>query len=133
MKHSTGKPTKKESKRMDAIKDASICVCCKQRRLMSCYVEVHHLLSGNKRMGHMFTIGLCPWHHRGVPMYGYKRRQMQEIYGDSLAHGSKPFHELFGSDMDLLEMQNGMLDESLCKSVKSSLVGAVGLTGNHPT
>jgi len=132
MKHSTGNPTKSEAKRMDTIKDASECVCCKKRKLLSSYVEIHHLLSGNKRMGHMFTVGLCPWHHRGVPMYGYTRRQMQEIYGDSLAHGSKIFRAQFGSDMDLLEMQNEVLDESLCKAVELSLVGAVGLTGNHP-
>lgn len=114
MKHSTGTPTKIEAKRMDTIKDIAICMCCQQRKLLASAVEVHHLLSGNKRMGHMFTVGLCVWHHRGIPMYGYTRRQMREIYGDSLAEGSKIFRAQFGSDMDLLAIQDEMLDPALC-------------------
>lgn len=131
MKHSTGTPTKAEAKRMDTIKEMAICMCCRQRKLLASYVEVHHLLSGGKRMGHMFTVGLCVWHHRAVPMYGYKRAQMREIYGDSLAEGSKIFRAQFGSDMDLLAMQNELLDESLCAPVESSSVGAVDSIGSR--
>lgn len=116
MKHSTGTPTKDEAMRMDYIKTASICMCCRQLKphpdlIMPYAVEVHHLLKGNKRMGHRFTVGLCVWHHRGIPMYGKSRRQMIEIYGHSLADGSKPFRAQFGSDEDLLAMQDNLFWE----------------------
>ena len=119
MKHSTGTPTKIEAKRKDAIKDIAVCVCCRLRsRIVHLsphgYVDVHHLLKGNKRIGHMHTIGLCVWHHRGHTLDGYNRIQMQALYGHSLAHGSKPFREQFGSDEDLLALQDEMLDPALC-------------------
>lgn len=125
MKHSTGTPTKTEARRMDTIKELGECMCCKQRGMIGHYIEVHHLLSGNKRRGHLYTVGLCPWHHRGVPMYGYKKADMICIYGHSLAHGSKPFRRMFGSDDYLLWMQNEMLDADLCPDVESCSVGAV--------
>lgn len=112
MRHSTGKPTKAEKARMDAIKEADRCIAC----TLHCAptmpgVEIHHLLSGNRRRGHMFTVGLCPWHHRSVvhPYFETSAR-MRERYGPSLANGSKPFREAFGDDEALLEYQNRLLD-----------------------
>ena len=110
MKHSTGTPTKAEAARMDAIKDGP-CVCCYQLKLASYCPEVHHLLSGNKRRGHLFTVGLCAWHHRGITVDGHTRGTMTALYGPSLALGSKPFHAHFGSDDELLEYQNYLLAE----------------------
>lgn len=72
--------------------------------------EIHHLLSGGRRRGHQYTIALCVWHHRSDPDYGMTKTQMAAKYGPSLAGGSKPFHETFGSDAEMLEAQNAMLD-----------------------
>lgn len=110
MKHSTGNPTKAESARMAAIKDGP-CVCCYQLKLASYCPEVHHLLSGNKRRGHLYTVGLCAWHHRKVIPDGWTAEAMRARYGPSLADGSKPFHAHFGSDDELLEYQNYLLAE----------------------
>ena len=65
MRHSTGKPTEAEQARFDRMKELGICVACYQRGWRGGqYVEIHHLLSGNRRIGHMATVSLCGWHHR---------------------------------------------------------------------
>lgn len=108
MRHSTGTPTKAEKARMDAIKDGP-CVCCAYLELPSAWPEIHHLLSGNRRRGHMYTVGLCPYHHRGVNS-GLLARNPDAAMGPSLAHGSKPFHAaFFGTDDAMLEYQNRLL------------------------
>jgi hypothetical protein len=114
MRHSTGKPTKAEQARFSTIKDSAVCVCCHQLGLISSYVEIHHILSGSRRIGHMATVGLCPWHHRAVPLDGHTKASMRSEYGFSLAEGSKPFRGQFGSDAELLAYQDAMLDSSMC-------------------
>lgn len=104
-----------ESARMGMVKKLG-CICCMinvQLRMPVPYrgiSEAHHLLSGGRRRGHLFTIGLCRWHHQAVP----PRECMNEaatiaLYGPSVATGSKPFHIMYGSDDELLEFQNALL------------------------
>jgi hypothetical protein len=68
--------------------------------------EIHHLKSGNIRRGHEFTIGLCPWHHRACPIQFIESWYQM---GPSLANGSRTFHEHYGSDDHLLQLQNERL------------------------
>lgn len=106
--------TKAEQARFDAIK-AGPCIACIQRGIDLSgmgLVEVHHLLSGGRRIGHMATVGLCTWSHRGVPFDFHSHDEMREHYGPSLAEGSKPFHAEFGSDAELLAIQNELLEEA---------------------
>ena len=42
---------------------------------------------------------------------------MKIAYGPSLANGSKPFHAVFGSDDELLELTNKRLTESVIDSI----------------
>ena len=72
--------------------------------------EAHHLISGNKRRGHAESIACCPWHHRAVQPYGLTKSQATHLYGPSLADGSKPFHAAYGSDDELLQAQNTLLE-----------------------
>lgn len=106
--HSTSKPTKAEAARMDAIK-AGPCVACHQRGVASWCPEVHHLLSGGRRIGHMATVGLCAWHHRAVIAFGCTGAEMRDHFGPSLNEGSRLFHAEFGSDPELLAYQNALL------------------------
>lgn len=114
MKHSTGAPTKAERERFAALRELG-CICCRMRGLRHWPVEIHHLLSGNRRRGHKFTIPLCDFHHRGQWSLVAKRHQaaqakdMRELFGPSLAHGSKPFRAAFGSDDELLARVNELL------------------------
>lgn len=110
MNHSTGKPTKAQQLRFDRIK-AIGCIACRLHGLdKRVLCEVHHLLSGGRRRGHDFTVGLCPWHHRSVPFGDWMNHAMcRHHLGPSLAEGSKPFHAEFGSDEDLFEYQNNLI------------------------
>lgn len=54
--------TKKEREWMDAITRLGCCVCLSEGLGPSSAV-VHHITSGGRRRGHLFTIPLCPSHH----------------------------------------------------------------------
>lgn len=111
MKHSTGTPTKAEKARMDAMKEMGQCVACYQLGIHGRgHIEIHHLLSGNRRIGHLATISLCSLHHRGVS--DLPRAEAEAIFGPSLAHGSKPFRARFGTDKELLGLQNALLGQA---------------------
>ena len=115
---STGRPTKEEEARIIACKEGS-CVAClawaesDQAPLGFAPVhgcDYHHILSGGRRIGHMSGMGLCAWHHRGVPSWGCTVKEMRAHYGPSLMDGSKLFHAAYGSDDELLAGQNLLLE-----------------------
>ena len=110
MKHSTGTPTKAEQARFDRMKEMGQCVACYQIGIHGRGpIEIHHLLCGNKRIGHLATVSLCSYHHRSV--IDMPKAAAEEIFGPSLANGSKPFRAKFGSDAELLALQNALLGE----------------------
>ncbi len=99
---------------MEAVKRLG-CLACRLNAAMGlprAYAgpcEAHHLLSGGLRIGHDHTVGLCPWHHRAVPPVPLPEREAIARYGPSVATGSKPFRAMYGSDAELLVMQNALL------------------------
>src|ERR1700689_2526297 len=80
------------------------CICCMlSGKINPCGpTEIHHLLSGGRRIGHQATIPLGPWHHRVLVALNYHLSGMTDLWGPSLAHGSKPFHARYGPDSLLL-------------------------------
>lgn len=100
-------PTKAEALRMALVVEAG-CICCWAWAQLATPCEVHHLTVGGKhgapRRGHAFTIGACPWHHRGV---GSPALEAQ--VGPSYAAAPLPFRRAFGGDGRLLEIQSGRL------------------------
>jgi hypothetical protein len=112
---STGSPTKTQRKRLHEVthRDCLACTLNRGWSLAPAYVggcDAHHLLSGGRRRGHDATIGLCPWHHRGVrPSDCPSDAVARDLYGPSLANESKAFHATYGSDEELLALQNKML------------------------
>ena len=112
MRTSTSNRTKAEQARFDAMKEQGVCIACLLRGTQPDYaqgIEIHHLLSGNKRIGHMATVSLCSWHHRAVPPWGWGDKEAIDALGPSLAKGSKPFRTEFGTDAEMLELQNNIL------------------------
>lgn len=101
---------------MTSAQEARI-VVVKEGRCVACWLDgrvtlgcdAHHLLSGGQRIGHEATVALCTWHHRGMPFEGWTPRMMTAEFGPSLANGSKPFRHRYGSDQDLLALQERML------------------------
>ena len=55
--------TKAEQSWLDAICRLGCCVCIRTGRGET-PAEPHHLLDGGRRLGHMWSIPLCPIHHR---------------------------------------------------------------------
>jgi hypothetical protein len=96
------KATKAELAHLAAVKRLPCLACRKQWRAQPSITEGHHVLSGGKRRGHMYVVPLCRWHHQSELSLGFTKDAMTVVYGPSLANGSKPFHEAFGSDLELL-------------------------------
>lgn len=110
---STGNPTKAQQARFDAIKERG-CIACAMRGLNR-MAEIHHLTvggkHGQKRRGHDYTVGLCPWHHRGENTF--YDASPEAIYGPSYALQPRKFREVFGQDDVLLAYQNELIERSL--------------------
>ena len=94
-----------ERERTDRVR-SMFCLCCEiigyswRER-----VEAHHILSGNKRMGHLFVIPLCAGHHQSR----WSARQIAVIpVGQRIAvggkdSGSKLFTRVYGTQRELWE------------------------------
>lgn len=112
---STTTPTAEEQAHIDLVKKLG-CLCCWMMGYphdieAGALVEAHHLLSGGIRRGHLFTVGLCLWHHRGrTYVFGWDHGKHRAKLGPSLAEGSDPFHEAFGTDDQLLDFQHRLID-----------------------
>lgn len=114
---STGRPSSREEARIIACKESG-CIACLSHALRNpeykgwqpdygC--DYHHMLSGGRRRGHRYGIGLCPWHHRAVCDFSANAATMRAWAGPSLMDGSKKFHEAYGSDDELLKMQDELI------------------------
>lgn len=107
--HSKAKgPTQAERVRWGRIQDDG-CLACHLEGIGYQPPEIHHLIVGNKRAGHDQTIGLCPWHHRGIPVQGLTTAAMRLNYGPALALTPREFRNHYGPDKRLLALQNQRL------------------------
>ncbi len=75
-----------------------------------CGCDYQHCKSGNRRRGHAFGFALCIWHHRYQPMHGLSFRETADRYGPSLMDGSRRFHEIYGTDDELIEQQTAVIE-----------------------
>jgi hypothetical protein len=103
-----------------AIRDLG-CVVCRLRDLAPRVAEKHHLLTtgrhGNgKRRGEKATVGLCAWHHRGVPDPGCQERDMVAIAGPSYQLHAAQFRVQYPDDL-LLQEQNERIEQWLRNTV----------------
>lgn len=117
-RRSTTTPTKEESAWIVAVKEGP-CLACKIHYergscpngwspLYGC--DFHHLKSGNIRRGHLFGIGLCAWHHRGMPDFDFTASEMRRMAGPSLMDGGKCFAAAYGTDDELLALQKRIVE-----------------------
>jgi len=105
------KPTKAESAHIDAIKARS-CVIAYLLGMRKVPCEAHHLTEGSKhgarRLGHMQTVGLNPYSHRGVPFGNWSIEKCRATFGPSLANEPKAFREKYPDEL-LLQAQEELL------------------------
>ena len=112
MRHSTGKPTKAQQARFDALKELG-CICCWNFHGIKTGAEIHHIVDKGYRKhsgGHDATLPLCPWHHRGITPGSVNPSHMEFMWGPSLARSKRWFIREFGTERQLLETVNAMLE-----------------------
>lgn len=109
-------PTKAESNRMRDAKEAVCIPCLVWARAGNMPIEhvatqsqYDHKKSGNKRRGHMFGFASCLWHHQGRVSEGWTHAQLRAYFGPSLMDGSRLFSQTYGSDDELISLQNEVL------------------------
>jgi Recombination enhancement, RecA-dependent nuclease len=77
-------PTKSEREWMDRARSVG-CLACEKDGQPGTPAEIHHITDTGRRLGHLFTIPLCPWHHRdggeSAPAVHPFRRRFEQKYG----------------------------------------------------
>lgn len=119
MHSSLGSPTKTHKKRFQSIQDVG-CVACLIDGNFGAPCDIHHILSGGRRIGHEVTVGLCPWHHRGVPD-GMSDAIAKILLGPSMAKNPREFRERYGTDTELLKLQNELIISAETMDVTTEL------------
>ncbi len=120
MNHSTRKPTKAEQARLHAIHCLPCLACAYEIQRGNIteqpfQTEADHCVKNGYRKhsgGHMATIPLEKWHHRGIVLNGYTTSQMTAEYGPSKALDPDAFYERYGS-WDILQI---MTDELIASN-----------------
>lgn len=107
MKSPIGSPKKADVDRFQKMQSVG-CVACYIDGQRGVQCDVHHVLSGGRRIGHQATIGLCPWHHRGISNLG--AQAASQLYGPSFARDPRQFKERYGTEVALLKLQNELLE-----------------------
>lgn len=75
------------------------------------YCEYDHSKSGNIRRGHDKGFASCLWHHRRViEVEGWTFSAMTKHFGPSLLDGSALFRRTYGTDDELIALQNQLLE-----------------------
>lgn len=109
--------TKSEQARFDNMKDLG-CIACildgkhKPFENPNFEPEIHHMLSGNKRIGHEATVPLCTFHHQGVAHFGMTCARLLDEVGPSWHKHRREFRKRYGSDAELIETVNKYLEPS---------------------
>ena len=91
---------------MDAINSFG-CIACWLDGYDETPCVVHHMLSGNRRIGHHATIGLCPAHHHRSTS-GLSVSKCIAI-GPSWHEQRREFRARYGSDTELVAMQSEVI------------------------
>ena len=89
------------------------CVCCALDGRLGVPGDIHHILSGGRRISHRHTICLDPWHHRSVKPSDTKLTtvRFKEVYGPALDANPKEFQQRYGTQQELLEIQEALIQK----------------------
>lgn len=104
----------KHLRRLHFIKEIG-CVCCHEVfGAMSPGGDGHHAEDeGGRAFSHSAMICLCKWHHVGTVPPGLNRHTALDVWGPTRHKHHTMFRERFGTDLELLEKQNALLESFL--------------------
>lgn len=94
---------------MDRLTDFGCVACYLNGFEHKTLAEIHHYLSGGKRISHDATVPLCTWHHQGTSAEA-KPSTLLRLLGPSWHKHRRAFRARYGSDAELLETVNRMID-----------------------
>ncbi len=101
--------TKAEKQRNDRLADMH-CPCCRSVEFMGKLpVEIHHIIVGNKRLGHWYTLPLCKGHHKGE-WHPAQLHWFHESELVSIASGRRAFEGVYGKESAIwrkIQVDNG--------------------------
>lgn len=112
MRSKAKSPTLAEQQRFEAIKTVG-CQPCWLEGIEFNPCDIQHVVEGRKRLGHSQTYGCCAWHHRSVPLNGLTSKQSEQRAGPSLARSPKDYHAKYGSERELVELCDKMIEPYL--------------------
>jgi hypothetical protein len=108
--------TPAESARVVAAKQLACCPCLVWARMgrmpladVATQSGYDHKKSGNIRRGHRFGFASCDWHHLGLVADGWNHAHMRSHFGPSLMDGSRLFRDVYGTDNELIALQDELL------------------------
>lgn len=105
-----GKPrTKAQKYRITLITQELGCLACHIEGFGYEPCDYHHC--DDQKQDHDRGYGLCPWHHRGIVPVGYSMRMMYEKRGDSKGLDARQFRLNYGTEQQLLDLQNQRIAE----------------------
>lgn len=110
MQHSTHAPTQSEAQRFAEFQDIGCVVSFVYLRTQEFSYEVHHICRDGVRMGHLFTIPLSLWFHRGRLPDHMSEAEAARKLGPSMHHNKDAFVKRFGTEFELLEMVNALIE-----------------------
>lgn len=105
----TKPPTKADRRRFDALQQMG-CISCRLEGRAGVLPQIHHITDRGRRMGHQYTIPLCPWHHQAIPLATLTTPETERIMGPSLERSKAAFTERYGTELELLERVNQALE-----------------------
>ena len=81
------------------------CVACLIEGVGYQPCDIHHIVDKGYREhsgGDNATIGLCPWHHRGLIPDQLTKKETEEMLGPSMALQKRAFIKRYGTERELL-------------------------------
>lgn len=112
MKSSLPSPTKAQLERWRVMQELG-CVCCCLDQRTGVPSDIHHVLSGGRRISHSHSLALCSYHHRSVKPSDtlLTDKQFKEMYGPALDANPKEFQQRYGTQQELLEIQEALIQK----------------------
>ena len=95
--------TKAHKRRFMALQDMG-CIACAFEGIPFEPAEIHHITSCGRRLGHEYSLPLCPHHHRGVNLSALPEQALYDLKGPSLARHKREFVARYGSELQLLRI-----------------------------
>lgn len=117
MRTALPQPTVAEANRIALMMDLGCLPCASVGYFGLTRKECHHLVSGNRRLGHWYTLCLCAGHHQGLWTADQRLWIVQRDLV-AISDGRKAFKRIYGTELDMwLKTQHLLeLDDELPQS-----------------